>query len=146
VSEGLGLEAPREWGFYTATSAVARVCLGGRWARRPPVVDRLGRAHAGLLPMATHADRRASSDCLFWVVSCLAQRAWGEAQAQPKVGFMLAQPNSCWVVLMPGQKNCASCRPTKPGMVRFTYNLKHGQLCYIAANFYFSCNVSIRNL
>jgi hypothetical protein len=120
VSEGLGLEAPREWGFYTATSTVARVCLGGRWARRPPVVDRLGRAHAGLLPMATHADHRASSGCLFRVVSCLAQRAWGEAQARPKVGFVLARPNSCWVVLMPGQKNRASCRPTKPG--------RHGQV------------------
>jgi hypothetical protein len=50
VSEGLGLGAPGEWSFYIATSVGARVCLGGWWARRMPLVGRLGRACAGLLP------------------------------------------------------------------------------------------------
>jgi hypothetical protein len=35
VSEGLGLGARAPWSFYTAE---ARVCLGGRWARMPPLV------------------------------------------------------------------------------------------------------------
>jgi hypothetical protein len=51
VSEVLGLGAPGEWSFYTTASAGARVCLSGRWVRRPSLVVRLGRARVELLPM-----------------------------------------------------------------------------------------------
>jgi hypothetical protein len=114
VSEGLGLGAPRGWSFYTVASIGARVCLGGQWARMSPLVGRLGRAHAGLLPTG-YTSR--PSGYLFRVVPCLAQRAWGEAQAWPRAGFVPARPNR----LRDGpcssrvKKNRASCWPTKPG-------------------------------